>query len=163
MLFRKCSAALLFLAACVVSAAFMPFALEGYIHVKGTKQGAFKGAGSQGTHVLEVRTSIVSPRDPQSGLPTGKRMHKPVVMVIARDASAPQFERAAKENEHLQEVTVDFTARGGQAPEKLTLIDAVISSIKTTKNGDLEISFLYEKIEWTHTGGKKTFNDDWTQ
>jgi hypothetical protein len=32
---------------------------------------------------------IVSPRDPQSGLPTGKRMHKPMVITKELDAAAP--------------------------------------------------------------------------
>jgi hypothetical protein len=39
-------------------------------------------------HKIEVR-SIVSPRDAASGLPTGKRMHKPMVITKELDKSSP--------------------------------------------------------------------------
>jgi Type VI secretion system effector, Hcp len=44
--------------------------------------------------------SIVSPRDPASGLPTGKRMHKPMVITKELDKSSPTLaESAAKGRE----------------------------------------------------------------
>ena len=39
--------------------------------------------------VLGNHLQIASPRDPQSGLPTGQRMHKPFVMARMADSSTP--------------------------------------------------------------------------
>jgi len=36
------------------------------------------GVGPSQAILFGASTPIVSPRDPQSGLPTGKRMHKPI-------------------------------------------------------------------------------------
>ena len=54
-----------------------------YITITGQKQGAIKGdvtlKGHEGAILgLALSHEIVSPRDPQSGLPSGKRMHKPM-------------------------------------------------------------------------------------
>ena len=38
---------------------------------------------------IEMKYEIVSPRDAQSGLPTGKRMHKPFVITKETDKSSP--------------------------------------------------------------------------
>jgi type VI secretion system secreted protein Hcp len=59
-------------------------ALMAYLMLKGQKQGAIKGGitgkGREGAiGAIAVSHSIVSPRDPQSGLPTGKRMHNALV------------------------------------------------------------------------------------
>ncbi|HEX7766047.1 MAG TPA: hypothetical protein VF443_05000, partial [Nitrospira sp.] len=53
-----------------------------YISVKGARQGMFKGEvmqkGFEGKIAgLKFRYELVSPRDAVSGLPTGKRQHKP--------------------------------------------------------------------------------------
>jgi type VI secretion system secreted protein Hcp len=50
--------------------------------VKGQKQGAAKGSATPKTKEAAkgkavASKEIISPRDPASGLPTGKRMHKP--------------------------------------------------------------------------------------
>ncbi|HNC96714.1 MAG TPA: type VI secretion system tube protein Hcp, partial [Myxococcota bacterium] len=57
-------------------------ALQAYLTLKGQKSGEVKGSVTQKGRegkigVIAVSHSIVSPRDPQSGLPTGQRQHKP--------------------------------------------------------------------------------------
>jgi type VI secretion system (T6SS) effector Hcp len=44
--------------------------------------------GVPGTGLMEEE-GVVSPRDPASGLPTGKRMHKPFVITKEIDKSSP--------------------------------------------------------------------------
>ena len=36
------------------------------------------GVGPSQAIIFDASTPVVAPRDPQSGLPTGKRMHKPI-------------------------------------------------------------------------------------
>ncbi|HZF48038.1 MAG TPA: type VI secretion system tube protein Hcp, partial [Polyangiaceae bacterium] len=57
-------------------------ALNAYLKLKGQTQGEIKGSVTQKGRegkimVIAVSHEIMSPRDPASGLPTGKRMHKP--------------------------------------------------------------------------------------
>jgi len=64
-------------------------ALNAYLKLKGQKTGAIKGSVTQKGReglilVIAVSHEIVSPRDSASGLPTGKRMHKPFALDVLR-------------------------------------------------------------------------------
>jgi len=48
---------------------------------------------SDGSCVINFEQEIVSPRDAASGLPTGKRMHKPFVITKELDKSSPMMVR----------------------------------------------------------------------
>src|SRR4249920_960420 len=70
-----------------------------YISVKGQKQGPFKGEalqkGAEGKIAgLKFRHELMSPRDPASGLPTGKRQHRPVIITKEWGAASPQLFQA---------------------------------------------------------------------
>lgn len=87
-----------------------------------------------GTYTVYVPTGIVSPRDAASGLPTGKRMHKPFVVL------------------HNGEV-FDFDTKD-QAVAKAKEIDGKTKTRDTSSSLILQISksgtsFTYQKIEWT--------------
>ena len=69
-------------------------ALNAYLTLKGQKQGDIKGSttqkGREGTIMVIAQShEIVSPRDAASGLPTGKRQHKPMVITKEVDKSSP--------------------------------------------------------------------------
>src|SRR5262249_55056624 len=68
-----------------------------------TQRGREKSIG-----VIAVGHSIVSPRDPQSGLPTGQRMHKPYLVTKELDMSTPLLYNVLCTNENLTEVTIKF-------------------------------------------------------
>jgi type VI secretion system secreted protein Hcp len=58
-------------------------ALNAYLSVVGQKQGDIKGSVTQKGRegkimVIAFTHEIVCPRDPASGIPTGKRIHKPL-------------------------------------------------------------------------------------
>ena len=60
-------------------------ALNAYLKLKGQKQGDIKGSVTQKGRegkimVIAASHDVLSPRDAASGLPTGKRMHKPFVI-----------------------------------------------------------------------------------
>ena len=117
----------------------------------------------EGSRVLEIRHSIVSPRDPQSGLPTGKRQWKPITILKEVDAASPKLLRALQQNEALQ-VKIELNP-GGKAPQTVELRDAHIAHLQKVKRGSTEveeIEFTYQKIEVTHRDGRKSYTDDWT-
>lgn len=132
--------------------------------------------------ILSLGFEIVSPRDPQSGLPTGRRMWKPIVVTKQWDPSSPTLFQAAVTNESLKEVTIEFE------DDWLTFKNAKLIDFcrqngnveaLTFQYGDVEtgqgaagrpvlseseltrLAFTYQKITWTWTDGGKTAADDW--
>jgi type VI secretion system secreted protein Hcp len=157
-----------------------------YMWAKGQKSGAINGSVTQkgrekSIEVVGYSHSIVSPRDPQSGLPTGARMHKPFVIQKELDKSSPIFYNVLCTNENLTEVTLKFwtpqlkAASGvGSSVQHYTIkltnaniasIDSVMqeaSHTELTKEAHIEkIAFTYQKIEWTWNDGGITAMDDW--
>lgn len=161
-------------------------ALNAYLRLKGQKQGEIKGSvtqkGREGSiMVIAVSHEIVSPRDPASGLPTGKRMHKPFVITKELDKSSPLLYNVLVNNENVPEWKLEFwtpqlSAAGGVGAEKqhytVQLLNANIASISfrmlNNKNPELsryaefeEVAFTYQKITWTWKDGGITAEDDW--
>lgn len=84
-----------------------------YISIKGMKQGPFKGEvlqkGFEGKIAgLKFRYDVVSPRDLATGMATGKRQHKPVMITKEWGAASPQLFQALVTNEVLPEMVIDF-------------------------------------------------------
>lgn len=164
-------------------------ALNAYLRLKGAQQGDIRGSviqkGREGRiAVIAIAHEIVSPRDSASGLPTGRRMHKPLVITKELDKASPLLHRALVTNESIASFTLDlFAARsggpgaGGAAGAEvleytIALADAAIASIRTVmpNNRDPElakratyeeIAFTYRRITWTWTDGAITATDDW--
>jgi type VI secretion system secreted protein Hcp len=161
-------------------------ALNAYLTLKGQKQGDIKGSVTQKGRegkimVIAVSHDIISPRDAASGLPTGKRMHKPFVVTKELDKSTPLLYNVLCNNENittweLQFWTPQISATSGTGAEKqhytVKLVNANIASIAfrmfNNKNPDLmkyteceEVAFTYQKITWTWVDGGITADDDW--
>jgi type VI secretion system secreted protein Hcp len=148
-------------------------ALNAYLKLKGQKQGDIKGSvaqkGREGAiKVIAVSHEILSPRDAASGLPTGKRQHKPLVITKELDKSSPLLFQALVQNENFPslELTVfGINAKGIEAPEyTIKLTNAKLSAVRMVQVGDKmaqEVSFTYQKIEWTWVDGGITAMDDW--
>lgn len=74
-------------------------ALNAYLKLKGQKQGDVKGSVTQKGRenkimVIAVSHEVVSPRDMASGLPSGKRQHKPFLVTKELDKSSPLLYKA---------------------------------------------------------------------
>lgn len=156
-------------------------ALNAFLTITGKKQGQIKGGvtqkGREGSiAVYAVQHEVVSPRDAASGLPTGKRQHKPLTIVKETDRSTPLLYNALVANETLTEVVLKFYAQSPAGVEQnnytVRLTNASISAIDLDmQNNKLEpgnklpvlehISFTYQKIEWTWTAGAVSAGDDW--
>lgn len=155
-------------------------ALNAYLRIKGQRTGEFKGGvtmkGRENTlRVLSMTHTIVSPRDPASGLPTGKRQHKPITMIVEIDRAAPLLHNALVSNETLTSLELKFWApsvgkvAGSETQTySIRLSNANISELRTIKSADpgapdvLEVSFTYQKIEWAWTDGGISATDDWS-
>ena len=161
-------------------------ALQAYLNLKGQKQGEIKGSVTQKGRegkiaIIAVSHEIISPRDPASGLPTGKRMHKPFVVTKELDKSSPLLYNSLVNNENIPDWQLQFwtpqikaTTGSGNEVQHYTvkLTNANVASIAfrmaNNKHPDLmkfaeyeEIAFTYQKIEWTWNDGGITALDDW--
>jgi len=153
-------------------------AAAGSVHISmkvtGRKTGVFKGddVASRRTSdlitVIAYQYELVSPRDPVSGLASGKRQHKPVTITHELGGSSPQFLNAAATNEVLTSVVIDFARADASGKETLfyvvTLTDASVSDVRQSTSGDTvleEVSFTFRKIEQDDKVAKTSFLDDW--
>jgi type VI secretion system secreted protein Hcp len=156
-------------------------ALNAYLKLKAQKQGEIKGSVTQKGRegkiaVIAVSHDIVSPRDAASGLPTGKRMHKPFVITKELDKATPLLYSVLVNNENVPEWELQFWQPSATGAEKqhytVKLTNANIASITfrlaNNKHPDLmkfaeyeEIAFTYQKINWTWTDGGISAEDDW--
>lgn len=165
--------------ACLSGVALAPLseaeaALNAYLKLKGQKSGDIKGSVTQkgrenAIRIIAVSHEIVSPRDAASGLPTGKRQHKPMVITKELDKSTPILYSVLVNHETLQTFELDvYMPRPAGAEFKaytVRLTNASIAAIKLVeREGKLyeEVSFTYQKIEWNWTDGGVMAMDDWS-
>lgn len=158
-------------------------ALNAYLTVAGKAQGPIHGSvnrkGRENSILVHsFSQEIVSPRDAASGLPTGKRVHKPITILKEIDKSSPRLWTALVTNETLVtwELQIWETGPGATGEEKqiysIKLTNASIASMREAmpdnedpSNAKLplreEIAFTYQKIQWTWIDGGITAEDDW--
>ncbi len=124
--------------------------------VTGQKQGQFSQTPID---VTAISHEIVSPRDPASGLPTGKREHKPITITMAWGASTPLFLNAMTQNENLTSVLIGLLTAGKQVAT-IQLQNASVSQFDQ-HGANVTLQFTYQKITWTWVDGGITAEDDW--
>jgi len=156
-------------------------ALNAHLRLVAEKQGPILGSvtqkGREGTiQVIAALHEIVSPRDPASGRPTGKRVHKPFVITKLLDRSSPLLYSVLCNNENIRSFELQFYTPDKNGIERqhftVRLENANISSITArmpnTRNKYAsqlaereEIAFTYQKIVWTWNDGGISADDDW--
>jgi type VI secretion system secreted protein Hcp len=158
-------------------------ALNAFLTLKGQKQGSINGSVTQKGRensilVHSFSNEVISPRDASSGLATGKRQHKPLMILKEIDKSSPLLWNALVNNENLVTWQLKFwaPAAGGTATEQqiytITLTNASIASMREYMPDNLdpdkaklplleEVTFTYQKIQWVWTDGGITAQDDW--
>ena len=156
-------------------------ALNAYLFMKGEKTGEVKGSvtqsGREGLQLI-IATSheVVSPRDAASGLPTGKRQHKPFTITKEVDKATPLLYSILVNNENIPEWRLQFwqPEKSGKEQQHYTveLLNASIAGIRhemlnnkypeNMQHKEREhVSFCYQKITWTWVDGGITAEDDW--
>ncbi len=156
-------------------------ALNAWLTLTGETQGAIKGSGDVDPHIEEIEVygwshEVVSPRDVASGLPTGKRQHKPLNIVKAIDKSSPLLMMVLTNNENLSDFKLKCYRPSSSGAEEhfytVELTNANIAGIrmeslnnKYAENMNHEaretVSFTYQKVMWTFEDGGITADDDW--
>jgi type VI secretion system secreted protein Hcp len=135
-----------------------PAQAEIFVTIKGQKQGVIRGDSVVKGHENQiVATSfdydVKSPRDPATGLATGKRQHSPVTLRINSGAASVHLFEALVTNENLTSVVIDFVASDGLASQKrVILTNAALSDMhqraSTAKATWLDdVSLVFQKIE----------------
>ncbi|QGY44013.1 type VI secretion system tube protein Hcp [Maribellus comscasis] len=156
-------------------------ALNAYMRLTGQTQGEIKGSVTQAGRedsimVVEFHHEVESPVDAASGLPTGKRQHKPLVVTKEIDKSTPLLLNALTNNENITEMELRFwqPSRSGQEIQYYTieLKNARIVNIgQEMLNNQYpenmrhqvreQIAFVYQKIIWTFEDAGITAEDNW--
>ena len=131
--------------------------------------------------VVAVSEGVTSPRDPATGQASGRRVHKPFVIVKQVDNASPKLFMAAVTNENLKSVDCTIYRRsGGRQPYfEIKLEDAAISSfaIKAREDSDNDrddltsrsaslgtfetVQLVFRKITLIDTAHGTIASDDW--
>ncbi len=155
--------------------------LNAYLRLRGESQGDIKGSVKQAGREDSIRIigfhhNIISPKDAASGLPTGKRQHKPLTIIKEIDKSTPLLLMAMTNNENIKDLELRFwqPSRSGKEIQYYTiqLKNANISSIRQEMLNNKYpdniqhrtremISFTYEKIIWTFEDGGISAEASW--
>jgi len=114
-----------------------------YAWFEGANQGAIEGWGSwpgeddqegrDGSSLIQqFDHEMTIPRDPQSGLASGRRVHHPVRIVKRLDKASPKLYKSLVTNNIIPTVTITHTVSGADGGEEpyltYTLEEVVVSS-----------------------------------
>jgi len=165
-------------------------ATPAYMSVTGEKQGlitagAFTADSVGNTYqeghedqvmVQAFSHDVIIPRDPQSGQPTGQRVHKPVVITKVYDKASPLLQAALTSGERMSEIVIQWyrtSAQGTQEHYYTTKTGRRDHRRHQQQNAQLpgsrqlalhpleEVQFTYRKITWTHEVSGTSGSDDW--
>lgn len=154
-------------------------ALPGYMTATGEAQGKINGgvelAGRVDTmEIVEFSHSVSQAIDSASGLPSGKRQHRPIRVTKPVDKASPILMTVLTTNETLTSVRIDFwrPKKSGAEEQYYTveLVNARITNISQISGSEGElatkpkyetITLVYDKIIWTWQNGGITAEDDW--
>ena len=161
-----------------------------FISIEGSNQGKITaGAFTEDSvgnvyvegHEDEIMAQAIShivtvPTDPQSGQPSGQRVHKAFKFTCSLNKAVPLMYNALASGEMLPKVQVTWfrTSIDGRQEEFFSTVleDAVIVDMNLVMPNAqdpsnapytqlLEVSMSYRKINWDHTIAGTSGSDDW--
>jgi type VI secretion system secreted protein Hcp len=152
-----------------------------HLTLEGENQGAIEGScdmeGREATILVYAFDHDVHiPRDPQSGLPSGKRIHGPISVTKEFDKASPKLYQALCTGEHMKNVTIKWYRIDPTGSEEHyfthTLEDAIIVGIEPyvpvvfIKENEPyrhmeKVSFTYKKLKWTWEPDGVEAEDSW--
>ncbi|KLU21464.1 type VI secretion protein [Caballeronia mineralivorans PML1(12)] len=140
-------------------------------------EGSCNVQGHQGKILVQaVEHRIEMPRDPQTGLPSGKRQHMGLEITKVVDKSSPKLLQALCRGERIKEATLEFYRINEKGQEEkyytVQLEKASIVSTRLWVPNCLEpenkplthmenFSFTYEKVIWTSVLDSIQSEDSW--
>lgn len=126
--------------------------------------------------VQEFKHIVTVPTDPQSGQPSGQRMHKPFRFTVALNKAVPLLYNSLASGEMLPTVTLKWYRTSVEGKQEhfftTTLTDATIvdidcgmphcqDSMSKEFTQLIAVSLSYRKIDWEHTVAGTSGSDDW--
>ena len=156
-------------------------AMPCYLTLEGENQGKIEGScevsGHEGKILVQaVEHSIELPKNPQTGLPSGKRQHLGITLTKEIDKSSPKIYQALCSGEQLKSAQLEFYRISPKGTEEkyytIRLEKAVIVATRlwvpnclqpdTRQMGHMEdIGMTYEKIVWTWVPDGIESEDSW--
>jgi type VI secretion system secreted protein Hcp len=156
--------------------------MPGYFSLTGEQQGNIEGSCQIENQVGKILVqgvdhTIEIPRSIQTGLPTGKRIHMPLMIIKQLDKSSPKLFQALTSGEQLSTAKLEYYMISAQGQETLyytvELKNAIITSIRKyfptaldpnnkTIGHMEEVSFTYATIIETWTPDGIEAQDSWT-
>lgn len=166
--------------------------IPAYLTLSGDNQGDMSsgatGADSIGTlsksdHENEIqvqafKVNMTVPKDPQSGQPTGRRIHTGLTFTKVVDKSSPMLMQALATGEQIKDATFKFfrTSSSGTQEHYYTieLEEALITDITTwfpnaldPSNGPIghmeDVTLSYKAINETHEVAGTSGSDNWNK
>ncbi len=120
--------------------------------------------------VLDVRHTLVSPRDAATGQPSGRRRHTPIDIVKDVDRSSPLLTAAWSRNEVLTAwrlVVFGTDQLGRRTPtyaielRRAFVVGIGLEAPESSRMPREAVSFAYEGITWTWIDGNISSTDEW--
>jgi len=125
-----------------------PSVSELAVRKAGGSQAQTVGSATAGAGAGKATLATTAPpRDTSSGMATGKRQHKPLVIVKEVDKASPLLVQACASGKHFTTAEVDL---GGQ---RYTLYDVVIAAVQKSSGGDRPsetVTLNFTKIAYTY-------------
>jgi len=137
-----------------------PMSFEGYVSIKGSKQGVIKGGSTKKGEgdtsrfpILDVELGLGGSYAVGLGKRSGKHHHNPIKTVREIDSASHQISRAGASHEILENVTIQFR-RGDKLTYLIKLTKALITSIKRISFPGVtapceQMEFSYEEMQIT--------------
>lgn len=168
----------------------LDMAQPAYIKIEGSTQGLITSGATTEASIgnryqeghedeimaQEVEHIVQVPIDPQSGQPSGQRVHMPFAFTCSLNKAVPLLYNALSTGERLPKVEVHWfrtSTTGGPEHFFTTILeDAIITNISLVmpnaqdrNNNDktelFRVSLNYRKITWEHTVAGTSGSDDW--
>ena len=111
-----------------------------YLVVEGENQGKIEGSvkvkGHEGKILVQaVDHTIEIPKSPQTGLPTGKRIHMPMTLCKEIDKASPKLYQALTSGEQFKSVALEFYRISPKGTEEkyytVKLSKAILTNMKS--------------------------------
>lgn len=146
--------------------------LDAELTVAGPQGPIRGGPGPRGAaiRVLDVRHTVLSPRDAATGQASGKRRHAPITVVKDVDRATPQLLQAWARNDVLTTWRLDIfradqIGRRARAYSielrRASVVEVALMTPETPGFPQEAVAFTYERIQWTWHDGNVEAQDDW--
>lgn len=151
--------------------------LPAYMAIEGGAQGDIEGGGTGANdgeiEILAAEHLVNIPTDAASGLPSGRRQHRPLKVTKRIDQATPLLISAMVNNENLNVVIKFYRRSQDGTPENyysIELTNARVSSARMWKPSTLdpastnvpelmEFQFVYHSIRWVYEDGSIEASD----